>query len=52
LARAADLFGSLAKGEDAANHALYHREAGRLLEALGLHDEARRMRERSEGLAP
>jgi tetratricopeptide (TPR) repeat protein len=52
LARAADLFGALAKGEDAANHALYHREAGRLLEALGLPEEARRMRERAEGLAP
>jgi tetratricopeptide (TPR) repeat protein len=52
LARAADLFGSLAKGEDVTNHALYHREAGRLLQALGLHDEARRMRERAEGLAP
>jgi tetratricopeptide (TPR) repeat protein len=52
LARAADLFGSLARGEDAANHALYHREASRLLEALGLSDEARRMRERAEGLTP
>jgi tetratricopeptide (TPR) repeat protein len=51
LARAADLFGSLARGEDSANHGLYHREAGRLLEALGLHDEARRMRERAEGLS-
>jgi tetratricopeptide (TPR) repeat protein len=51
LARAADLFGALAKGEDVANHALYHREASRLLEALGLSEEARRMRERAEGLA-
>jgi hypothetical protein len=50
LARAADLFGTLAKGEDVLNHGLYHREAGRLLEELGLHDEARRMRERAEGL--
>jgi tetratricopeptide (TPR) repeat protein len=51
LARAADLFGALARGEDAANHALYHREASRLLEALGLSEEAQRMRERAEGLA-
>lgn len=50
LARAADLYGGLAKGSDGENHALYHREAGRLLEALGLDDEARRMRERAEGL--
>lgn len=50
LARAADLFGALARGEDVANHAFYHREASRLLEELGLSEEARRMRERAEGL--
>jgi hypothetical protein len=50
LARAADLYGSLAKGGDAANHGDYLREASRLLDALGLSDEARRMRERAEGL--
>lgn len=50
LARAADLYGSLAKGGDVANHREYLREASRLLDALGLPDEARRMRERAEGL--
>jgi tetratricopeptide (TPR) repeat protein len=52
LARAADLYGTLARGEDHAQHALYHREAARLLEQLGLSEEARRMRERAEALAP
>lgn len=51
LARAADLYGSLAKGGDVAHHGEYLREAARLLDALGLTDEARRMRERAEGLA-
>jgi tetratricopeptide (TPR) repeat protein len=50
LARAADLYGSLARGGDAAHHGDYVREASRLLDALGLTDEARRMRERAEGL--
>jgi tetratricopeptide (TPR) repeat protein len=51
LARAADLYGALAKGEDHANHALYHREAARLLESLGLAEEAQRMRERAAALS-
>lgn len=51
LVRAADLYRALAQGEDGANHALYHREASRVLELLGLTDEARRMRERAEGLS-
>jgi hypothetical protein len=50
LARAADLYGNLAKGSDGANHATYLREAGRLLESLGLSEEARRMHERAQGL--
>lgn len=50
LTRAADLFRALTEGSDVANHALYHREAARLLDALGLTDEARRMRQRAEGL--
>jgi len=52
LARAADLYGALAQGEDHAQHALYHREAARLLEQLGLSEEARRMRERAAALVP
>jgi hypothetical protein len=50
LARAADLYGNLARGGDGAHHGTYLREAGRLLEALGLGEEAARMRERAEGL--
>jgi tetratricopeptide (TPR) repeat protein len=50
IARAADLYGSLARGADWSQHGVYLREAGRLLEALGLNDEAQRMRERAEGL--
>jgi tetratricopeptide (TPR) repeat protein len=50
LARAADLYGNLARGGDGAHHGTYLREAGRLLEALGLADEAQRMRERADGL--
>lgn len=52
LTRAADLYRALAEGSDVAQHALYHREAARLLEALGLAEEARRMRARAEALAP
>jgi tetratricopeptide (TPR) repeat protein len=50
LARAADLFRALAEGSDVANHGLYHREAARLLDLLGLGEEARRMAERAEAL--
>lgn len=49
LDRAADLFAALTRGSDRKNHAHYHAEAGRLLAALGLDDEARRMLKR--GLA-
>lgn len=52
LARAADLYGALARGGDHAQHALYHREAARLLEQLGLSDEAQRMRQRAAALEP
>ncbi|MFT3921732.1 MAG: hypothetical protein QM778_04285 [Myxococcales bacterium] len=52
LTRAADLYRALCQGSDNANHASYHREAARLLDALGLADEAQRMRTRAEGLTP
>ncbi len=51
LERAADLYASLARGSDRANHAEYHREAGRLLGEVGLTDEARRMLKRAIALA-
>ncbi len=50
LARSADLYRALTEGSDGANHALYHREAARLLGELGLADEARRMAERAAAL--
>ena len=50
LTRAADLYRALCQGSDTANHATYHREAARLLDALGLAEEASRMRTRAEGL--
>ncbi len=54
LARSADLYRALTQGTDdgsaIANHALYHREASRLLAELGLSDEARRMAERAAAL--
>lgn len=48
--RAADMYRALTKGSDGANHAAYHYEAGRLLKALDLDDEARRMLTRAEAL--
>ena len=50
LTRAADLYRILSEGSDGPNHALYHAEAARLLEQLGLAEEARRMRDRTAGL--
>lgn len=50
IARAADLFRTLADGSDRLNHALYHEEAARLLDVLELTEEARRMRERAAAL--
>jgi tetratricopeptide (TPR) repeat protein len=50
LDRAADLYRALSQGSDRDRHALYHYEAGRLLEALGLDEEARRMLTRAEAL--
>ena len=50
LDRAADMYRALSQGSDRANHATYHYEAGRLLRALELHDEARRMLTRAEAL--
>ncbi len=50
LDRAADLYRLLAMGSDRASHAAYHREAGRILLALGLNDDARRMLKRAEAL--
>ncbi len=49
--RAADLYTSLARGSDKPNHLAYHRHAARVLERLGLDDEARRMWVRAAGLA-
>jgi tetratricopeptide (TPR) repeat protein len=51
LKRAADLWRSLTRGSDRANHLRFHREAGRLLALLGLPDEARRMYQRAAELA-
>jgi tetratricopeptide (TPR) repeat protein len=51
LQRAADLWRSLSRGSDRVNHLRYHREAARLLEALDLRDEARRMYQRAAELA-
>jgi tetratricopeptide (TPR) repeat protein len=50
LDRAADMYRALSKGSDGANHASYHYEAGRLLHALDLRDEAHRMLTRAEAL--
>lgn len=50
LARAADLYRALTAGSDGLSHVVYHTEAARLLEQIGLPDEARRMRERADGL--
>ncbi len=51
LDRAADLWAALTKGSDVEKHALYHREAGRLLAALELTDEAKRMLKRGLAIA-
>lgn len=51
LERAADLYRSLANGSDRANHLAYHRDAARVLTALGLLAEARRMLTRAAALA-
>jgi tetratricopeptide (TPR) repeat protein len=51
LERAADLYRALSQGSDKEKHALYHYETGRLLHALGLSEEARRMLTRAEALA-
>jgi tetratricopeptide (TPR) repeat protein len=50
LDRAADLYRALSQGSDKEQHALYHFETGRLLQALGLADEARRMLTRADAL--
>jgi tetratricopeptide (TPR) repeat protein len=50
LDRAADLYRALSQGSDGDRHALYHYEAGRLLQALGLDEEARRMLTRADAL--
>ncbi len=50
LDRAADLYRALSQGSDRDRHALYHFEAGRLLKALELEDEARRMLTRAKAL--
>lgn len=48
LERAADMYRALSQGSDREHHALYHYEAGRLLQAIGLTDEARRMLTRAQ----
>jgi tetratricopeptide (TPR) repeat protein len=50
LDRAADMYRALSQGSDKEHHALYHYEAGRLLQTLGLTDEARRMLTRADAL--
>jgi tetratricopeptide (TPR) repeat protein len=50
LERAADMYRALSQGSDRERHALYHYEAGRLLHAIGLLEEARRMLTRAEAL--
>ena len=44
------MYRALSQGSDKEQHALYHYEAGRLLLALGLTDEARRMLTRADAL--
>ncbi len=51
LDRAADMYRALSGGSDRKQHARYHYEAGRLLQSLGLADEARRMLTRAEALS-
>lgn len=51
LDRAADLYAALAKGSDVDRHAHYYAEAARLLAALGLDEEARRMFKRALALS-
>jgi tetratricopeptide (TPR) repeat protein len=51
-ARALDLYSLLARGSDRPNLHLYHEQAARLMEQLGLHDDARRMLLRARELAP
>ena len=50
LERAADLYRALSQGSNKEQHGVYHYEAGRLLHALGLSDEARRMLTRAKAL--
>lgn len=51
LDKAADLYRALAAGADKENHLQYHREAARVLLALELDDDARRMLTRALALA-
>ena len=51
LERAADMYRALSRGSDTEHHATYHYEAGRLLRAAGLTEEARRMLMRADALA-
>ena len=52
LARAADLYAMLAQGSDSEGRFGYHQEAARLLEQIGMREEARRMLLRARELAP
>jgi tetratricopeptide (TPR) repeat protein len=51
FARAADLYTSLARGTDRANHVVYHRAAAKVLLRIDLEEEARRMLTRAAALA-
>ncbi len=50
LDRAADMYRALSQGSDKEQHATYYREAARLLNELGLSDDAHRMNERAQAL--
>lgn len=50
--RALDLYNLLASGSDVQNHFVYHREAARLMQALGHTSDARRMLQRASEVAP
>jgi len=52
LPRALDLYSLLARGSDRPNLHVYHEQAARLLSALGMPDDARRMLVRARELAP
>jgi tetratricopeptide (TPR) repeat protein len=52
IAHAADLYAMLAEGSDSEGRFGYYNQAGRLLEHMGMRDEARRMLLRARELVP